>query len=231
RVIPRLSMDLMEKYLRLRVEGVENIPREGPALICPNHSGYSGLDALMLANLISKQTGRVPRILAHHLWFITRFSASTARKLGFVEATSANGIKYLSKKQIVVLFPEGEYGNFKPTTQAYHLQEFKRGFVRMALQTQSPIVPCIVIGAEETHINLSRLQLPPFLGNLTLPLPLNLLPLPAKWKIKFLKPMTLPYGKETVEDTPLVHSLSAGIQERMQKAINQELSKRRTIFI
>ena len=63
---------------------------------------------------------------------------------------------------MIILFPEGEKGNFKPSRKSYELQEFKRGFVRMALETQSPIIPTLVIGAEETHINLSQLKLPKY---------------------------------------------------------------------
>lgn len=231
RVMPRFVMEIMRKYLRLHIEGTENLPREGRALICPNHSGYSGFDALMIAHEIRKATGRVPRVLTHHLWFITKTTAIPANKLGFIEATTANGLKFLKKNQMVMIFPEGEYGNFKPTSKAYRLQEFKRGFVRMALETKSPIVPTIVIGAEETHINLSRLKFSKYLRGLVLPLPLNVIPLPAKWKIKFLDPIYLPYKPEAASDTELVHDICFDIQERMQKAINQELAKRDSIFL
>lgn len=231
RVMPRLALDLMSQYFRLTIEGEENIPREGRALICPNHSGFSGFDALMLAHQIRKGSGRVARILTHHLWFINKTTSLVANKLGFVEATFANGLKFLGKNQLVVLFPEGEYGNFKPTSKAYRLQEFKRGFVRMALQSKSPIIPTLVIGAEETHINLSRLRLPNQLRHLILPLPLNLIPLPARWKMKFLDPIYLPFKPEAADDSELVHEICGDIRERMQRAINQELAKRKSVFL
>ncbi|MBK8204309.1 MAG: acyltransferase family protein [Bdellovibrionales bacterium] len=231
RVIPRIFLDLLGKYFRLKVEGGENVPRDGRAIICPNHSGYAGIDALILANEIRKSSGRIPRVLTHHLWFLTKSTAIPANKLGFIEATATNGIRCLLKNQLVVLFPEGEYGNFKPTSKAYRLQEFKRGFVRMALLTKAPIIPVVVIGAEETHINLSRLRLPKALHSLILPLPLNLIPLPAKWKIRFLEPIYLPYKAVAADDRELVHDICLDIQERMQKAINHELAKRKSIFV
>ncbi len=101
----------------------------------------------------------------------------------------------------------------------------------MALLTKAPIIPVVVIGAEETHINLSRLRLPKALHGLVLPLPLNLIPLPAKWKIRFLEPIYLPYKPEAADDRELVHDICLDIQERMQKAINIELAKRKSIFI
>jgi 1-acyl-sn-glycerol-3-phosphate acyltransferase len=148
RVMPRLVLEIIKKYFRLHVEGSENLPKNGSALIVPNHSGYAGFDAIMIGNEIRNLTGRVPKILAHHLWFIHKTTAVPFEKMGLTEATLNNGLGLLKKKDLVILFPEGEYGNFKPTRKRYHLQEFKRGFVRMALMTRSPIVPTVVIGAK-----------------------------------------------------------------------------------
>lgn len=169
-------------------------------------------------------------MLTHHLWFLTKTTAVPAEKLGFIEASTKNGLKYLEKDQLVVLFPEGENGNFKPTSKAYKLQEFKRGFVRMALKTQSPVIPSLVIGAEETHINLRKLRFSKYLYGLVLPLPLNILPLPVKWKIKIFDPIELPYGPEAADDKELVHEICNDIQEQMQEALNNELKKRKSLF-
>lgn len=226
RVLPRFLMEIARKYFRLEVEGIENIPKRGAAVIAPNHSGFSGFDAILLANVIQKDAKRIPRVLTHHLWFLTEATAVPAHKMGFTEATFDNGIKELKKNNLIVLFPEGEHGNFKPSSQRYELQEFKRGFVRMALQTGSPIVPTIVIGAEETHINLNQLKFTKFLRGLVLPLPLNVIPLPAKWKMVFLEPVYLPYPPEAAADAELVHEIAQEIQETMQTRIRQEVKKR-----
>lgn len=231
RVLPKLLMEIIRKYLRLKVEGVENIPRKGRVLLIPNHSGYSGFDAVLLGHEIYHRTKRIPRVLTHHLWFITETTSVPAKKLGFIEATMANGLKLLKKNNLVVLFPEGEKGNFKATKHRYRLQEFRRGFVRMALETQSPIVPVIIIGAEETHINLKQLKFTKYLVGSVLPLPLNVLPLPAKWKIKFLEPIHLPFKPEAANDKDLVHEIAADIQERMQEEINKELAKREYVYV
>jgi len=230
KAIPQFFMEIMAKYFRLQIEGVEHLPKTGSALIAPNHSGYAGLDAMLLSYVIHQKTGRLPQVLTHRFWFLSKATAVPANRLGFVDATKANGIKHLKNKEIVVLFPEGEFGNFKPSTKAYRLQEFKRGFVRMAIKTGAPIVPTIVIGAEETHINLSQLKFSKYLRGLILPLPLNILPLPAKWKIRFLEPIRLPYNADATEDSELVHEVSADLRERMQAAINEELRKRDSIY-
>lgn len=228
KVFPRFFMELMKKYFRLEIEGIENIPARGPVIITPNHSGFSGFDAMILSYILQQNTKRIPRVMTHHLWFLTETTALPANKLGFTEATYENGISLLKRNNMVVLFPEGEHGNFKPTSKRYQLQEFKRGFVRMALSTQAQVVPTMILGAEETHINLQKLKFTKFLRGLVLPLPLNVIPLPAKWKIVFDKPVSFPFPPDKVNDTELCHDLANEIQESMQKKINKELKKRGT---
>jgi len=231
KLLPHFFLELMKTYFRVKLEGEKNIPKRGSALIVPNHSGVSGFDAMVLHHEITRACGRYPRVLMHHFWFLTKTTSIPAARLGFLEATTANGMAALRKKQIVVLFPEGEYGNFKPSSKAYQLQEFKRGFVRMALETGSPIVPTLILGAEETTVNLSRLKFTKYLRGVVLPLPLNIIPLPSKWKIIFMEPIRLPYKKEAAEDRELVRELAEEIQEKMQERLNAELAKRGSIFI
>lgn len=230
RVLPRWIMELVRKYFRLEIEGLEHIPKKGPVIIAPNHSGYMGIDAVLLAHIITTNAKRIPRVLTHHFWFLTKTTALPAQKMGFTEATYKNGVDELRKKHVIVIFPEGEGGNFKPTQKMYELQEFRRGFVRMALETGSPIVPCIVIGAEESQINLSNMKLTKFLKGLVIPLPLNFIPLPVKWKIKFLEPIHLPYGKKSQQDINLIREICDEIQDKMQMALHEELKKRTSIF-
>lgn len=229
-VLPQFFLELMTTYFRVEVEGAEHVPTRGAGLIIPNHSGVSGFDAMVLHHKITEAAKRYPRVLTHHLWFLTKTTALPAQRLGFVEATMENGLKFLKRKQLVVLFPEGEYGNFKPSSKAYQLQEFKRGFVRMALKTGAPIVPTLVIGAEETHVNLSRLKLTRLLRGVVLPLPLNVLPLPSKWKIIFMDPVRLPFGANAADDRELVRDLAEELQDKMQERLNQELARRGSVF-
>ncbi|MGZ3773156.1 MAG: lysophospholipid acyltransferase family protein [Pseudobdellovibrionaceae bacterium] len=231
RVLPRFLLEILRKYFRMEIEGAQNIPRRGPVIIAPNHSGFSGFDAFLLGHVVQTEAKRIPRVLTHHFWFLTETTAIPAQKMGFTEATYENGVNALKKGNAIILFPEGEYGNFKPTSERYQLQEFKRGFVRMALQCQCPIVPVAIIGAEETHINLKTLKFTKFLKGSVIPLPLNVLPLPAKWKIRFLEPVYLPYKPSSADDSELVHEIAQDIQEKIQTAIEEEIEKRGNPFL
>jgi 1-acyl-sn-glycerol-3-phosphate acyltransferase len=231
KLLPHFFLELMKTYFRVEVLGTEHLPKRGRALILPNHSGVSGFDAMVLHHEITRAVNRFPRVLTHHLWFLTKTTSIPANKLGFYEANMKNGVEALRKNQMVMLFPEGEYGNFKPSSRAYELQEFKRGFVRMALQANSPIIPTLILGAEESHVNLSRLKLTKFLRGVVIPLPLNLIPLPSKWKIIFLEPIHLPYDAEAIHDRELMKEIAEDIQEKMQKRLNEELKSRESAFV
>ena len=227
---PHRALELLTRYFRLEVIGAENVPTATRALITPNHSGFLALDGLMLAHQLRRLTGRKPMVLTHHLWFQTSVTATPLEYFGFVEAKKGNGVEGLKNDQTVVLFPEGEGGNFKPSVKAYRLQEFKRGFVRMAIETQTPIIPTLIIGAEETHINLSQLRLPKVFKNLILPVPLNVIPLPARWKIIFLPPIRLPFSPNASHDSELIHETCEEIRDQMQRVLTREVNSRQSIY-
>lgn len=224
-------LEIMRKYFRLEVEGMENIPKKGRCLIVPNHSGVTALDAVMIGNEIFSQKKRIPRMLAHPLWFVTPNIRVLAKRIGLDEANKDTGEKLLKEGNVVMLFPEGAEGNFKPSSERYKLREFKRGFIRMAMATQAPIIPTVVIGAEETNINLSSIKLSNKLRGTIIPIPLNVIPLPAKWKIIFLPPIKMKkYSKEDAANSKLVHKLAEEVRELIQKRINSEISNRKWIY-
>jgi 1-acyl-sn-glycerol-3-phosphate acyltransferase len=229
--IPLFLLEIVRKYFRLEVEGIENVPRKGRCLIVPNHSGITALDAVMVGHEIQRSLRRIPRILAHPLWFVGPNIRILAKRMGLEEANKDAGEQLLRRGKIVMIFPEGAAGNFKPTAQRYHLQEFRRGFVRMAMAAKAPIVPVVVIGAEETNINLSNISLTKVLKGTIIPIPLNVIPLPAKWKIIFMPPVEMSrYSKKHCGDRDLVHSVSEKVKAQIQGRINEELAKREWIY-
>lgn len=229
--VPLFLLEIIRKYFRLEVEGLENVPQRGRALIVPNHSGVTAIDAVMISNEIFRGCRRIVRILAHPLWFVGPNIRVLASRIGLVEASKDAGVNLLRENELVLIFPEGESGNFKPTSERYHLHEFRRGFVRMAMATQAPIVPTIVIGAEETNINLSQLKLTRFLKGVIIPIPLNVLPLPAKWKIIFLPAIDMSdYTEADAANSALVHSLAEKVRGLIQSRIDEELAKREWIY-
>lgn len=231
RVLPIFLLSIIKRYLRVTVAGIENIPKTGPCIVIANHSGFMGFDALMLSYQIFRKLNRIPHIITHKLWFIVPEISVHAKKLGLVPATFENGLKILKRKELLVLFPEGEEGNFKPTRYRYRLRPFRRGFVRLALKTGAPIVPAVVVGAEESNITLSQIRLAKPLLGILIPVPLNVVPLPAKWHIKYLPPIYLEKNPEKADDLEYVTRIARRIRRDLQADMNDVLRHRRTIFL
>ena len=139
------------------------------------------------------------------------------------------------------MFPEGFKGIGKPFSERYKLQRFGRGgFVGAALHTGVPIVPCSIVGAEETYPmvgnlkTLARLVGLPYLPvTPTFPLlgVLGLVPLPSKWIIEFGEPIeTTAHGAAAADDPMLVFNLTDQVRETIQQTLYTLLMQRRSVF-
>jgi hypothetical protein len=92
-------------------------------------------------------------------------------------------------------------------------------------------VPVVVIGAEETNINLSSIPISKALKGTIIPIPLNVIPLPAKWKIIFLPRVNMSkYSAKDAANSELVHSISENVKKMIQDRINDELARREWIY-
>lgn len=226
RTLPHFVFEWLERYFRVEVEGEEHLPRSGGAILLPNHSGFLGLDALILSHWICKSQGRIPRIMLHRLWFKGGLLRSAARSLGFVEASYKEGRATLERKKLLMLFPEGEEGNFKPTGERYRLKPFRQGFAKMAAELGVPVIPVLIIGAEESNITVAQVK---FFDQL-LPLPFNFVPLPAKWKIRFLPPIQVSDSIGPIKNAEIAASVADKIRVEMQSALSSEVTKRKYVF-
>ncbi len=191
---------LYQHYFRVEHFGLENIPTEGPVLLISNHSGQIPIDGLMIATccLLELDPPRAVRSMVEKWTAELPFVSWVFPRLGQVVGTRTNARELLSRDGCILAFPEGMRGISKTYDKAYQLQEFGLGFMRLALATNTPIVPVGVIGAEEQMpalLNLERIGgavgLPALPITPTFPLlgPLGALPLPVKYRIHFGEPM------------------------------------------
>ena len=230
-------------WWRVEASGIEHIPAEGPALVGANHSGVLPYDGAMVKLAIQHHhpARRDCRMLILDMFALLPFLAPTFMKNGEVRAHPDNAERLLGNGELVGVFPEGVKGVGKYFGERYRLARFGRGgFVRIALRTGAPIVPCAVVGAEEIHPILARadwvgrpLGLPYFPLTPTFPWlgPLGFIPLPTKWSIDFADPIPMDgYGPEAAEDPILVNRLSQDIRETIQKMIDGRLARRRSVW-
>src|SRR6185295_1215496 len=136
-------------------------PAEGPALIVANHSGVLPYDGVMISVAVRHQhpARRECRMLALDVFALLPFLAPILAQGGAVRASQENGERLLRKGELVGVFPEGVKGVGKHFKYRYQLARFGRGgFVRLALRTGAPIVPCAVVGAEEIHPKVASMD-------------------------------------------------------------------------
>lgn len=243
KLLPLLDF-LFQHYFRCETQGVEHIPTEGRCLVVANHSGTLPLDGLMLRRAVSLRhpARRQLRWLAEDFMFYLPFVGVLMNRLGAVRACQENAQRLLAGETLVAAFPEGTKGIKKLFRQRYQLQRFGRGgYIRLCLRTGTPIVPCAIIGAEETNPLLYRLeQLPRVIGWPYIPVtptfpwfgPLGLLPAPTKWKIIFGEPLEFDqYGPSDANDHVLVGRLSEQVQARIREMLDRGLAERKGVWL
>lgn len=213
----------LRNYFRLRVDGLENIPEQGAALLVANHTGWLGLDYALTALSVHDAMERTPRGMAHEAWFKSPTTATFAKRVGLFQVTKDAMAQQVARGHLVMLFPEGEKGAFRPGSD-YVLEPFARGFVRVAMAHQVPVVPVAVLGGEESNPVGSRIESYEQLLNLKggLPIPKNILPKPVKWRIRFLKPIPFTeYGPKDADDTDRVHAIAEDVRTRVQRELRK----------
>lgn len=229
---------LAKRVFRIDVRGIERVPSEGRVILVANHGGILPYDALMLSQVMEEQHPgrRGARPLIEDMYYHAPFLGPWLYRMGCVRASRENARRLLEQDQAIAVFPEGYKGLHKPFAKRYQLQRFGRGgLIKLALRTQSPIVPVAIVGSEEANPLLGQLSrwtrpfgLPFFPVTPTFPLlgPLGLLPLPLPWVMHFGEPIALPGGAEESRDPLLVNRFVEEVRGQLQMMVNQILSQR-----
>jgi 1-acyl-sn-glycerol-3-phosphate acyltransferase len=232
---------IAQKWFRIEVRGLDNVPTEGGALVVSNHSGTLPIDGLMTMVVLHDHVDRFLRPLGADLVFRLPFLGSLARKGGATLACSEDAERLLHGGELVGVWPEGFKGVGKPYSERYKLQRFGRGgFVSAALRTGVPIVPLSVVGAEEIYPLVGNIPaLAKLLGVPYLPItpffpllgPLGMIPLPSKWLMEFGEPIrTDEYDASAADDPMLVFNVTDQVRETIQQTLYSLLMQRTSIF-
>lgn len=225
-------------YFRSESFDIERVPQGRVLLIC-NHAGQLPFDGAMLASamLLDAETPRLCRPMGEY-WIprIPWFNVLAART-GALVGTPQNCVSMLEDGECVMVFPEGVRGINKPYTQRYRLQGFGQGFMRLALETDTPILPVALVGSEEQQpgiANLTRLGgllgMPAFPITLGFPWlgPLGLLPLPVKYRFYFGEPLY--FEGDHADDDASVEEKVQIVKAEISKMFERGLRERRGIF-
>jgi 1-acyl-sn-glycerol-3-phosphate acyltransferase len=243
--LPRLWL-LASLYFRAEVRGLGNVPEEGPVLLIGNHSGGNLTPDTSVFTLAFSTYFGVERPfyqLAHNL-VLSMPGLSFLRKYGTVAASHDNARKALRAGAAVLVYPGGDYEVHRPSWQSRKV-DFggRKGFLRLALDQNVPIVPVVSIGGQETALFLSRgerlakgLALDKLFRLKVLPISiappwginvgdmLGHLPLPAKITVEALPPIDL---RREFGDDPDLDEVYDHLVRQMQETLDALAAERR----
>ncbi len=230
---------LSKIYWRAEVEGMDNVPATGPALLVANHRGFMPFDGVVHRTLILDSKKRHIRILVIPSLFKFPFLSDFLVKQGGVVASQENTRKLFRRKELVGIFPEGIEGAFRMYKGAYKLGDMHRNaFARLAIEHRVPIIPSATIGHVEIFPILAKVRSSfivrvagwPFLP-ITPTFPLLPVPLPTKWHIRYLEPIPVDgYSPEDAGNPKAVNDLARVVCEVMQRNIDEMLCRRKHVF-
>jgi 1-acyl-sn-glycerol-3-phosphate acyltransferase len=199
-------------------------------LLIGNHAGQMAWDGLMVttACVLDANPPRLSRGMGEYWLGTLPYLSVLLDRTGSAVGTRQTCIDMLNHGECVMAFPEGVRGMNKVYADAYKLMEFGLGFMRLALETDTPIVPVSIVGSEEQNPGIADLKplakifgMPSFPLTLTFPLlgPFGMLPMPVRYHIEFGKPMRFEGHAEDEDDVieEKVEQVKAAISEQLAR--------------
>jgi len=233
-------------YYRGEVRGLGNIPESGPVLLVGNHSGGNMTpDTLVLTLAFSTYFGVERQFfqLAHNL-VLSMPGLSRLRRFGTVAASHENAERALASGAALLVYPGGDREVYRPSWEGNQVNlAGRKGWIRLALAHDVPIVPVVSVGGQETALFLTRgeglakllrldkaFRLKALPISLALPWGLNVgdylghLPLPAKITVEALPPVHL---REEFGSDPDVDEVYDHVTRLMQETLDALAAERR----
>jgi 1-acyl-sn-glycerol-3-phosphate acyltransferase len=230
-----LSAFLHRFYFRTEVFGIEKVP-PGRVLVIANHSGQIPIDGLVIgtALVLDAEPPRFPRSMVEKWSAELPFVSVFFPRVGQVVGAPENARRLLQNGETLVVFPEGVRGISKTFDQRYQLVEFGLGFMRLALETDTPILPVAVIGGEEQLPALANvrplaklLRMPafPLIPHVFLGLPA---PLPVRYRLHFGDPIH--FHGDPDDDDAIIEEKVWTVRQTIQSMIHKGLKERKSVF-
>jgi 1-acyl-sn-glycerol-3-phosphate acyltransferase len=222
-------------YFRVKVYGIEKVPA-GRVMLVANHSGQLPFDGMNIAAamLFEASPPRMVRAMIERFVPSLPFVSFLLSRWGQIVGSPENCTRLLQDEECILVFPEGAKGISKPFTKRYQLQEFGLGFMRLALETNTPVVPIAVVGAEEQApaFNLrplARLLDVPAFPVMPFPPFFPLLPLPTRYHIHMGEPLY--FDGHPDDDDEQIEQLVKHVRLSIESMLRVGLKSRRSIFL
>jgi len=225
-------------YFRVEHRDIDRVP-EGRVMLIANHAGQLPFDGAMLtmAMLLDADPPRICRSMGEYFLPRLPWLGTAMARGGAMVGTPENCVHMLDNEECVLAFPEGARGMNKPYTERYRLQRMGLGFMRLALETSTPIVPVAIVGSDDQQPGIAnfealgrRLGLPALPITLGFPLlgPLGMLPLPVKYHIYFGEPMV--FAGDSADDDVTIQQNVDAVKETIEAMLARGVHERKGIF-
>lgn len=149
--IARRILEPLRAYHHHTVEGLENVPTEGPAIGLINHS-LATYDAFLFGMSLYEHTGRLPRGLGDDNIFVIPGLARWAWDAGIRPASHAHGERILADGDLLWIAPGGTREALRPSSERYTVRwDRRKGWARLAVRTGAPIVLSACRAADDIY--------------------------------------------------------------------------------
>jgi 1-acyl-sn-glycerol-3-phosphate acyltransferase len=227
---------LHRRYFRTDVHGAANVP-PGRVLLVSNHSGQVPIDGAIIgaALFMDVEPPRFVRAMVEKWTQTLPFVSLLFARVGQVVGVPENAQRLLEQGEALLVFPEGARGISKTFDRRYQLTEFGLGFMRLAIETNTPIVPVAVVGGEEQYISVGNvdslaklLRMPSFPVIPQLLIPGGQLPLPTKYRVYFGEPMH--FTGDPDDDDAVIEEKVWVVKSMIQSMLNRGVKDRKHVF-
>jgi 1-acyl-sn-glycerol-3-phosphate acyltransferase len=136
---------LFRLYFRMHITGADQIPREGSAIVAPNHKSF--WDSFFIGVCTRRHLrfmAKTELIQARYGTLLVRLGAFPVRRGQADEDALETARVILRQGGLLALFPEGTR-----VRDPDNLGHPRRGAGRLALETGAPLVPCAITGTEK----------------------------------------------------------------------------------
>lgn len=220
-----------ENYFNTKAFGIQNVPKRGRVMLVGNHSGGVALDAAIVIGsmLVDMEPPRLAQAMADKFMNTLPFVSGWSSRLGHFTGLPEHASRLLEADRMLMVFPEGHLGTAKLYKDRNSLVKFGSGFMRLALETNTPIVPFAFLGGGDAIPTIHNSEfLGKFFGAPYVPFTPYIVPFPrpVDCEIYYGEPMV--FEGDGNEDDEVIRERVGLVKEQIRQLIDFGVDRRKS---